>query len=114
MSSAVAPGPDRKRARLVGLVLAGLAVGLAAGGAALYSRTSQRLREDPGLAYRTPESLDKMLARGEDAERAGHRDAAIDAYRFIVKVGAAGNPELMRYVAAARRNLERLGAEPQP
>jgi predicted Zn-dependent peptidase len=114
MSSVVSPAPNRKRARWVGLVLAVVALGLGAAGAFLYSRTSQRLREDPGLAYRTPESFDKMLARGEAAERAGHRDAAIDAYRFIVKVGAAGVPELARYVDAARRNLARLGAEPQP
>ena len=114
MSSVIEPRGNQKRSNLLGIALGVLVIGLGVGGAAMYSRTSKRLAEDPGLAYRTPEALDKMLARAEDAERAGHAGAAVDAYRFIIAVGAAGNPELLPYIAAARRNLERLGVKPQP
>jgi hypothetical protein len=79
-----------------------------------FQHTAERVRADPGLSYRTPESLDKMLVRAEQAERAGDRGSAIASYRFVVAVGAGNNPELQPYIAAARRALTRLGVEPQP
>jgi hypothetical protein len=106
------PRPTRKRARRIGILLAALALGLGFWGAITFQHTAERVRADPGLSYRTPESLDRMLVRGEDAERAGDRGAAIAAYRFIVAVGAGRNPELQPYMAAARRALTRLGVEP--
>jgi hypothetical protein len=107
------PRPDRKRGRRIGIFLAALALGLGFWGAITFQHTAERVRADPGLSYRTPEALDKMLARGEDAERAGDRGAAIAAYRFIVAVGPGTNPELQPYIVAARRALTRLGVEPQ-
>lgn len=108
------PGPDPKRARRIGIFLALLALTLGVWGAMTFQHTAERVRADPGLSYRTPESLDKVLARGEEAERGGDRGSAIAAYRFIVAVGAATNPELQPYIAAARRGLTRLGVGPQP
>jgi hypothetical protein len=105
-------GPDPKRARRLGILLAALALGLGVWGALTFQHTAEKVRADPGLSYRTPESLDKVLARGEQAERAGDRGSAIAAYRFIVAVGAASNPELQPYITAARRALTRLGVEP--
>jgi hypothetical protein len=107
------PQSDRKRAGRIGVFLAALALGLGLWGAITFQHTAERVRADPGLSYRTPESLDRMLARGEAAERAGDRGAAIAAYRFIVAVGTGRNPDLQPYIAAARRALTRLGVEPQ-
>lgn len=103
-----------KRARLIGIALALVALGLGVWGATTFQHTAERVRADPGLSYRTPETLDRLLARAEEAERAGDRGAAIVAYRFVVAVGAGSNPELQPYIAAARRSLTRLGVEPQP
>lgn len=108
------PPGDRKRARRIGIFLAVVVLGLGVWGATTFQRTAERVRGDPGLSYRTPEALDKMLARGEQAEREGDRGAAIVAYRFVVKVGAGTNPELQPYIAAARRGLTRLGVGPEP
>ena len=55
-----------------------------------------------------------MLTRAEAAEHAGDRDAAIAAYRFVLAVGANGDPMLELYMKAARRGLARLGATPTP
>jgi hypothetical protein len=107
------PRSEPKRARRIGILLAALALGLGVWGATTFQHTAERVRADPGLSFRTPESLDRMLARGEDAERAGDRGAAIVAYRFIVAVGAGTNPELHPYIVAAQRALTRLGVEPQ-
>ncbi len=106
--------PDPRRARRLALFLAGLSLVLAAGGALWFSRTQVRMRTDPGLSWRTPEVLDRMLARGEEAERAGDRGAAIAAYRFVLRVGAGGEPAYEPYIAAARRALARLGADSGP
>jgi hypothetical protein len=114
MDSMNQPRSDPKRARRIGISLAILALGLGIWGATTFQRTAERVRGDPGLSYRNPEALDKVLARGDAAERAGDRGSAIVAYRFIVAVGAGTNPELQHYVAAARRGLTRLGVEPRP
>ena len=114
MDSLSQPRSDPKRARRIGIFLAALVLALGFGGATMFQHTAERVRADPGLSYRTPEALDKVLARGEDAERAGDRGSAIAAYRFIVAVGAGTDPELQPYMAAARRALTRLGVEPRP
>jgi hypothetical protein len=114
MDSMNQPRADPKRARRIGISLAILVLGLGIWGATTFHRTAKRVRGDPGLSYRNPEALDKVLARGDEAERAGDRGSAIVAYRFIVAVGAGTNPELQPYVAAARRGLTRLGVEPLP
>ena len=113
MDSLSQPRSDPRRAGRIGILLTVLALGLGVWGATTFQHTAERVRADPGLSYRTPESLDRMLARGEDAERAGDRGAAIAAYRFIVAVGAGTNPELHPYIVAAQRALTRLGVGPQ-
>jgi hypothetical protein len=113
MDSLNEPRSDPKRARRIGIFLAVLVLGLGVWGATTFQHTAERVRADPGLSYRTPEALDKMLARGDEAERGGDRGSAIAAYKFIVAVGAGSNPELEPYVAAARRALTRLGVEPR-
>jgi hypothetical protein len=91
-----------------------LALVLAAGGALWFSRTEVRLRTDPGRSWRTPDVLDKTLARAEQAEHAGDRGAAVAAYRFVLAVGSGGDPVIEPYVAAARRGLARLGVDSAP
>jgi hypothetical protein len=105
---------NRKRARRIGILLAFVVLALGVWGATTFQRTAERVRGDPGLSYRTPDALDKMLARAEVAERSGDSGAAIVAYRFVVAVGAGTNPELEPYIAAARRGLTRLGVGPRP
>jgi hypothetical protein len=105
---------NRKRARRIGVLLAFVVLALGVWGATTFQRTAERVRGDPGLSYRTPDALDKMLARAEVAERSGDSGAAIVAYRFVVAVGAGTNPELEPYIAAARRGLTRLGVGPRP
>lgn len=114
MSSPNEPRTDSRRARNLGIVLALVALGLGLWGALTFHHTAKRVRADPGLSYRTPEALEKVLARGDQAERDGDHGSAIVAYKFIVAVGAGTNPELEPYIAAARRGLTRLGVEPQP
>jgi hypothetical protein len=114
MDSLNPPRADPKRARKIGIFLAILVIGLGVWGALTFQHTAERVRGDPGLSYRNPEALDKVLARGDQAERAGDRGSAIVAYKFIVAVGAGTNPELEPYIAAARRGLTRLGVEPRP
>lgn len=113
MDSLNQPKPDRKRAARIGIVLTLVALGLGLWGATTFHHTAKKMRADPGLSYRTPESLDKVLARADQAERDGDRESAIVAYKFIVAVGAGTSPELEPYIAAARRGLTRLGVEPQ-
>ena len=82
---------------------------LTAVGALRITRFASAVRQDPGLVYRDPGTLDKLLKRGHDAEAAGDRGTAITTYRFVVAVGAGGDSALARYVAAARAGLKRLG-----
>ncbi|HXQ28422.1 MAG TPA: hypothetical protein VN848_04070 [Gemmatimonadales bacterium] len=105
-----APAPGRKLA----VVLGATAIILAAAGAFLFHRTESVLRTDPGRSSRTPEMLDKLLARADEAERAGDRGTAIVNYRFVLAVGAKGDSSLLPYITAAQRGLARLGATPAP
>ena len=94
------------------LVLAGAALVLAAGGALWFTRFASQVRRDPGLVYRDPGTLEKLLKRATDAERAGDRATAITVYRFVIAVGQGSRQEatVAPYVAAARAALKRLGA----
>ncbi len=114
MDSVVPHTPNPRRARWLALALAGLSVVLAGGGALWFSRTQVVLQTDPGRSWRTPDVLDRMVARGETAERAGDRGAAVAAYRFVVRVGSGGDPTFEPYIAAARRGLARLSADSLP
>ena len=76
-------------------------------------RFASLVRRDPALIYREPATLEKLLKRANDAERAGDRATAITTYRFVWAVGqGAGrsSAELAPYAAAARAGLSRLGA----
>ena len=84
---------------------------LTVAGALWITRFASAVRQDPGLVYRDPGTLDKLLKRGHDAEAAGDRGTAITTYRFVVAVGAGGDSALARYVAAARAGLKRLGEQ---
>jgi len=101
-----------ERKRRVALALAAAALALAAGGAFWFTRFASELLRDPGAVYRETGTLDKLLKRGNDAERAGDRGTAITTYRFVIAVGQgerAHAAELAPYVAAARAGLRRLG-----
>jgi len=105
----IVPAPQRKRARRIGILLGTIAVALFLLGGVGFWHSSRFLKRDPGLSYRNPTTLDKMLARAQQAEQAGDRGAAITAYRFVVAVGAGDDAELKPYIAAARQGLARLG-----
>jgi hypothetical protein len=102
------PVTPRTRARRVALLLAGATVALGAAGAAWFFRFAAQVQRDPGVVYRDPTTLDNLLKRANDAERAGDRASAIATYRFVAAVGT-GN-EWAPYAAAARAALKRLGA----
>ena len=97
-----------KRARRLGLLLAGASVALGAAGAAWFFRFAGQVRRDPGVVYRDPTTLDNLLKRASDAERAGDRASAIATYQFVAAVGTG--KEWAPYGAAARAALKRLGA----
>ena len=99
-----------RSARRVALLLVGGVLALAAGGAVWFMRFTGEVRRDPALIYREPATLDKLLKRAEEAERAGDRATAITTYQFVADVGQGTNPELAPYIAAARAGLNRLGA----
>ena len=98
------------RARRVALLLLAAALVLAAGGALWFFQFASRVRHDPALIYREPATLDKLLKRANDAERAGDRATAITTYRFVMAVGQGAGADLAPYVVAARAGLSRLGA----
>ena len=99
----------RRRGRREALLLIGAALILAAGGALWFTRFASQVRRDQGLIYREPATLDKLLKRANDAERAGDRATAITTYRFVMAVGQGADADLAPYVAAARAGLSRLG-----
>ena len=97
-----------KRSVRLGLALGVVALMLTAGGAITFRRFVRRAQSDPGLLYRDPATLAKVLQRARDAEAHGDRPSAIVGYRFIAAVGAGGDSTIAQYVAAARAGLERL------
>ena len=101
------------RGRRVALLLVGASLLLAAGGALWFLQFASQVRRDPALIYREPATLEKLLQRANDAERAGDRATAITTYRFVMTVGRGvgeAGSDLAPYVAAARAGLSRLGA----
>ena len=70
------------------LPLAAIVLILTVAGALWITRFASEVRRDPGLVYRDPGTLDRLLKRGHDAEAAGDRGTAITTYRFVVAVGA--------------------------
>ena len=103
------------RSRRAVLVLAAAALGLGAAGAFWVTRFARQVGRDPGLVYREPGTLEKLLQRARDAERAGDRATAISVYRFVIAVGEGSGADRGRrgevawYVGAARAALSRLG-----
>jgi hypothetical protein len=87
---------------------------LAAGGALWFVRFASQVRRDPGFVYRDPATLEQLLKRANEAERAGDRATAIATYRFVATVGgepgAGAGAAVAHFVAAARAGLTRLGA----
>lgn len=98
-----------RRARRVALLLLCVTLLVAAGGALWFTRYASHLQRDPALVYRDPATLEKLLQRGNDAERAGDRGTAVTTYRFVLAVAQGGGVTLEPYVVAARAGLTRLG-----
>ncbi len=94
------------RARRVALLLLAAALVLAAGGALWFFQFASQVRHDPALIYREPATLDKLLKRANDAERAGDRVTAITTYRFVrvVGQGAGGASDTSRSAALKHTN----------
>ncbi|PYO28533.1 MAG: hypothetical protein DMD73_05310 [Gemmatimonadetes bacterium] len=103
-----APVTPPTRARRLGLLLAGATIALGAAGAAWFFRFAGQVQRDPGVVYRDPTTLDNLLKRANEAERAGDRASAIATYRFVAAVGTG--KEWAPYGAAAQAGLRRLGA----
>src|SRR2546428_13649799 len=103
-----APVTPPRRARRLGVLLAGATVALGAAGAAWFFRFAEQVRRDPGVVYRDPTTLDNLLKRASEAERAGDRASAIATYRFVAAVGAGkdGGPT----GPPRRRGVQRCGA----
>lgn len=95
-------------------MLGGAVVVLVVGGGVWFLRFAARVRREPALIYREPGTLEKLLKRANDAERAGDRATAITTYRFVLTVGQGAGPELTPYVVAAQAGLSRLGAADTP
>lgn len=102
--------PEPGRARRLVLLLSGTTVVLGAAGALWFTRFASHVRRDPALIYREPATLEKLLKRANDAERAGDTATAATTYRFVLAVGQGADADLTPYVAAARAGLTRLGA----
>ena len=102
------PIASARRARRVALLLLGATLLVAAGGALWFTRYASHVQRDPALVYRDPATLEKLLQRANDAERAGDRATAVTTYRFVMAVAQGGGVALEPYVAAARAGLTRL------
>src|SRR3989442_15131934 len=99
-----------RRARRVALLLLGASLVLAAGGALWFLRFASQVRRDPAFIYREPATLEKLLKRANDAERAGDRATAITTYRFVMAGGEGGGAHPGPDGAAAPAGGSRLGA----
>lgn len=108
------PPVSRRRARRLAVLLVSAVLILVAGGGIWFLRFAARARRDPAFIYREPATLEKLLKRANEAERAGDRTTAITTYRFVMTVGQGAGPELTPYVVAARAGLTRLGAADTP
>jgi hypothetical protein len=104
------PLVSQRRARRVALLIGATVLILVLGGGVSFLRFAARARREPALIYRDPGTLEKLLKRASEAERAGDRATAITTYRFVVTVGQGAGAELAPYVVAARAGLTRLGA----
>src|SRR2546429_9753142 len=82
-----APVTSPRRARRLGVLLAGATVALGAAGAAWFFRFAEQVRRDPGVVYRDPTTLDNLLKRASEAEQAGDRASAIAPYPFVAAGG---------------------------
>src|SRR2546430_10552451 len=82
-----APVTSPRRARRLGVLLAGATVALGAAGAAWFFRFAEQVRRDPGVVYRDPTTLDNLLKRASEAEQAGDRASAIATDRFVAAGG---------------------------
>src|SRR2546430_5870768 len=107
-----APVTSPRRARRLGVLLAGATVALGAAGAAWFFRFAEQVRRDPGVVYRDPTTLDNLLKRASEAEQAGDRASAIATYRFVAAVGTreGGAP----HAPPPRAAPQRLGAAHTP
>src|ERR1051326_679091 len=103
-----APVTPPPRARRLGVLLAGATVVLGAAGAAWFFRFAEQVRRDPGVVYRDPTTLDNLLKRASEAERAGDRASAIATHRFVA-AGGTGK-EWAPPAPAGRAALKPLGA----
>src|ERR1051325_7832000 len=90
-----APVTPPRRARRLGGGLAGAPVVLGAAGAAWFFRFAEQVRRDPGVVYRDPTTLDNLLKRASEAERAGDRASGTATSRFVAGGGRGreGPPE---------------------
>ena len=103
------PTISARRARRVALLLLGATLLVAVGGALWFTRYASHMQRDPALVYRDPATLEKLLQRANDAERARDRATAVTTYRFILAVAQGGGVALEPYIVAARAGLTRLG-----
>jgi hypothetical protein len=118
MPADAAPGGTgrARQARRVAFFIALATLALAAGGALWFVRFASQVQRDPGLVYRDPATLEQLLKRANEAERAGDRATAIATYRFVATVGGergagpGAGAAVAHFVAAARAGLTRLGA----
>src|SRR5437879_3587653 len=99
-------GVSRRRRR-VALPLAAIVLILTVAGALWITRFASEVRRDPGLVYRDPGTLDRLLKRGHDAEAAGDRGTAITTYRFVGAVGGGARGEAGRTCCRSERCARR-------
>src|SRR2546430_15699532 len=85
-----APVTSPRRARRLGVLLAGATVALGAAGAAWFFRFAEQVRRDPGVVYRDPTTLDNLLKRASEAEQAGDRGSPVATSRVVAAVGGWG------------------------
>src|SRR5205807_10441432 len=107
-----APVTSPRRARRLGVLLAGATVALGAAGAAWFFRFAEQVRRDPGVVYRDPTTLDNLLKRASEAEQAGDPASAVATYRFVAAVGAG--KQWAPHAPAARAAPKRPGAAATP
>src|SRR2546430_12121637 len=82
-----APVTSPRRARRLGVLLAGATVALGAAGAAWFFRFAEQARRDPGVVYRDPTTLDNLLQRASEAEQARGRGRRIPTHRLPPAAG---------------------------